>query len=347
MPLKTTDQIKKASTSRLYNWLKNAENQDQYDIIKSVLLYREETAQKMQASKPQEQADDLIASRPDLQFTIVNRPMGVVNEGKTVLHKDEWYWPFHTGINKPIGKYPCDRDNPKMQNTDLIQLGLQIAGGIGAEVTKVVSLKGGASLLVGVMMPEKIEVGTDTYEQYVYILDNRTGEHGLKIGFGNRCLRCANQMTFVKKSIQLNVKHTSGMHDKLQSIVESIDMVRQMMQEQFSFMRELLAIEVDEAITEEFIKTVTGYDEHPEGSKAKVKPAGHMEYAKLSEIMQIEQSQVGMNAYSLLQGVTNLVTHHHDVMYRKTVGFEENMIYEKGGQKITTALELLESFIAN
>lgn len=344
---KTIEQIKKSPTKRLLTWLDKAETQDEYDLIRSVLLYREETSFKMEKANVRGQAEKFVNELPDLQFQILNRPMGVMNEGKFVAHKDEWYWPFHTGTGKPIGKYPCDRDNQKMQNTDLIELGLQIAGGIGAEVTKAEVLKDGASMLVGIKMPERIEVGADVYEQFVYILDNRTGEHGLRIGFGNVCLRCKNQMAFIRKQMNLNFKHTSSLKERLRVLVENIDLARQEQAEQFELLKTLQTVQIDSDIVYEFAKTVTGYDERPEGSKAKVQPAGYAEYAKLMEMIEHEQAQVGMNAYSLLQGVTNVVTHHHDTMYRKQIDFQDHFIYGKGQERIATAVDLLKVFVAN
>ena len=344
----TIQQIKKSSTARLTKYLSSKEiDQETYEIIKSVLLYREETAEKMERAGVHQQAINFIEGRPDLQFEIVNRPMGVKSDGKFVEHADAWYWPFHTGIGKPIGKYPCLPDSPKMQNKDLVELGLKIAGGIGAKITKAVAMKDGASFLLGLEMPERIEVGEDVYEQYIYILDNRTGEHGLRIGFGNVCLRCQNQMRFVKKNLSINVKHTASMHDKLQVIVDNIDLARQEQEELFQLMRELQKVEVSSEESDLFIRTICGYDESAGLEKRKVAPAGMREYNALISITEKEFSQVGRTAYGLLQGVTNLVTHEHQSLYRKVVAFDEAITYDKGATFISDSLEMLKNFVAN
>ena len=325
--------------------------------VKAILANRELRRQRAEAAIEAANVDSLLRQN-DLDWEIELYPLAVVTgydvkgefedtEPDTVLGIHETlHWPIRMDIKKLLGRFACSENKPIVQNREMIELGIRLANSDNSELTFVRAIDEGASIMLAIKAGDTIKVGPDTVQRYIYLLDNRTGEHGLRIGFGETNLRCANQMNFVNNTAAHKIRHTKNMQEKLAVIIEMYDALAEEIQSHQKFMEELTQVEYDDKkfdnIVFYFIAAVTGVDLQSDYANQRT-PAGWDIAVTLSDCIYEEQEAIGNTQWTLLNGVTRLTTHNREVLYPRSEmkSLEEGLAYGKEGDLLSKAYEVL------
>ena len=268
----------------------------------------------------------------------------------TVYAHETLHWPVRIDNMKLLGRFACTSEKAVMQNKDLIELGLRLANSENSEVTFAKALGEGESIMVAILAGTPMQVGPDRVQRYIYLLDNRTGEHGLRIGFGETNLRCTNQLNFVNRNAAHTLRHTKTFHGRIESLIESYDALREEMDVHQQFVQSLAEhmIEADkwDDVKYEFIDLLFNVDLRADYSNVRV-PAGWDKAVLLDDCIEEEAEAIGYSLWTLLNGVTRMTTHNREQLYPRSEvpGLESDIAYGKAGEIAAKANEILQTLV--
>lgn len=319
--------------------------------VKSILENRER--RRLKAAAAIENADIAsILKANDLDWEIHLHPLAVVtgdlnDDSLSIVGTHEnLHWPMRADNHQMLGRFACTADKAVMQNREVIELGIRLANSEDSEVTFAKPLGKGESIMVAIRAGTPMKVGVDTVQRYVYLLDNRTGEHGLRIGFGETNLRCTNQLNFVNRNAAHTLRHTKTFNDRLESLIESYDALAEEMEHHHQFVESLAA----RTITEEkwadakyqFIELLFEVDLRADYSNVRT-PAGWDKAVLLDDCIEEEAEAIGYSLWTLLNGVTRLTTHNRELLYPRSEvpSLESDIAYGKAGEIAAKAYEIL------
>lgn len=349
----------KFESARLFSLLDskkaNISHEDQVGI-KEILQRRE--ARRQRAAEMIEAADiSSILAENDLNWTISLNPLACVikyeeeDTAPAILGIHETlYWPMRDDTCQLLGRFAANGDKPIIQNREMLELGLRLANADNSEVTFIKTTGNGESIVLAIKAGDVVAVGPDRVQRYIYLLDNRTSEHGLRIGFGETNLRCTNQIQFINNTAAHKIRHTKNMADKINAIIDTYDVLAEEMEAHHRYMLELVDYKFEEKAFDEavlvFIEQLTGI--HLKNDYANVRiPAGWDLAVQLSDCIYEEAEAIGFSAWTLLNGVTRLTTHERQILYPRTEikSLEEGLAYGKEGVLLTKAYETLMTLI--
>jgi hypothetical protein len=267
---------------------------------------------------------------------------------EAVHYHDTLCWPIRMDTNKLLGRFASNADKPIIQNKELVELGIRLANSEDSEVTFAKTINDGASIIISIRAGGETRVGPDVVQRYIYLLDNRTGEHGLRIGFGETNLRCTNQMNFVNRNAAHSLRHTKTFHSRIEALIESYDALNEEMEQHQQFVESLAAHTIsDERWNDakyEFIDLLLDVDLQEDFSGVRV-PAGYEVAVLLDDCIEVEREAIGQSLWTLINGVTRMTTHERDQLYPRseTPELYKDIAYGKAGEIAAKAYEILQT----
>lgn len=338
----------KMGTAQLLKKLENQQgSHEELADIKAILVKRNALVDKAARADVSE-VDALLASY-NLDWEIQLEPLTTTGPGGEIRVHPTLSWPVRQDVSLPLGRFGCKADKPLLQNRDLLELGLRLAGATGSEVTFAKVLDEGASVLISIKLGRPVEIGTDKVQRYVYILDNRTGEHGLRVGFGETTLRCTNQLRFVSRNAAHTIRHTKTLRDRIEALVETYDQLGEEVATHHLRCKLLREYPMSVELSNELITTLTGCDlTNVDQLSNKRTPAGYRLATMLQDAVAQECTLSGMNLWGFLQAVTWVTTHQTADLYPRSEAptLDDDLAYGKGGELSEQAYQLLSEYVA-
>lgn len=255
-------------------------------------------------------------------------------------------WPIRIDTRKLLGRFASNADKPIIQNKELVELGIRLANSEDSEVTFAKTINDGASIIISIRAGGETRVGPDIVQRYIYLLDNRTGEHGLRIGFGETNLRCTNQMNFVNRNAAHSLRHTKIFHSRIEALIESYDALNEEMEQHQQFVESLAAHTIEDKdwddVKYDFINFVLDVDLRKDFANVRV-PAGYDVAVLLDDCIEVERGEIGRSPWTLLNGVTRMTTHEREQLYPRSATPElyKDIAYGKAGEISAKAYEIL------
>lgn len=347
--MSTPVNYRKLETARLLKLLDSpAVGELEHKEIKSILEDRQRRQAKAIAAIEAADVAGLL-KRYELDWEIQLLPILVdPGFGNELPQHETLCWPIRMDTRKLLGRFASNEDKPILQNKELIELGIRLANSEDSEVTFAKAINDGASLILSIRAGSEVRVGPDKVQRYIYLLDNRTGEHGLRIGFGETNLRCTNQMNFVNRNAAHSLRHTKTFHGRIEALIESYDALNEEMEQHQQFVEALAAhtIENDrwDAVKYEFINLLLDVNLQDDFSGVRV-PAGYEVAVLLDDCIEVEREQIGQSLWTLLNGVTRMTTHERDQLYPRseTPELYKDIAYGKAGEIAAKAYEILQT----
>lgn len=340
---------RKLETARLLKLLDSpAVGEFEYKEIKTILEDRQRRQAKATAAIELADVKNLL-KRYELDWEIKLWPVSAVIpafEDVSIFKHDTLCWPVRMDSGKLLGRFASNEDKPILQNKDLIELGIRLANSEGSEVTFAKAINDGGSIIISIRAGNEVRVGPDVVQRYIYLLDNRTGEHGLRIGFGETNLRCSNQMNFVNRNAAHSLRHTKTFASRIEALIESYDALNAEMDQHQQFVESLAAQTIDakrwDDVKYEFINLVLDVDLREDFTNVRV-PAGYNVAVLLDDCIEVEREAIGMSLWTLLNGVTRMTTHERDQLYPRseTPELYKDIAYGKAGEIAAKAYEVL------
>lgn len=258
------------------------------------------------------------------------------------VHPRFW-WPVRQDNHQPLGRNCCDKDKPILQNKDVLELGLRLAKATGANVRMAASLNEGASILVGIESPAMVKVGPDTVRRHVYLLDNRTSEHGLRIGFGDTVLRCTNQLRRVKLEAAVKMKHTKSLPERIEALLEAYDGLTETLTAHDERLARWAQMPLTDDLVTDLILHLTGVDRTADVTgQNRVTPKMRLAET-LERCINAQCLEVGQTVWGLFNGVTWVSTHVRHELYPASATPDEHtdQVYGKAGKLASDAYDWL------
>lgn len=345
---------RKLETARLLKILDSQHiSVEEREEVRKILENRERRKAKAIAAIEAADIGSILKSN-DLDWEIHLYPIcineyegGIANHA--ILHTHETlHWPVRMDNMKLLGRFACTAEKAVMQNKEIIELGLRLANSENSEVTFAKALGEGESVMVAIRGGEPMKVGPDTVQRYIYLLDNRTGEHGLRIGFGETNLRCTNQLNFVNRNAAHTLRHTKTFHGRIESLIESYDALREEMDVHQQFVQSLaertIAADKWDDAKYQFIDLLFDVDLRADYANQRT-PAGWDKAVMLDDCIEEEAEAIGYSLWTLLNGVTRMTTHNREQLYPRSEvpGLESDIAYGKAGEIAAKAYEILHT----
>lgn len=358
---------RKLETARLLKLLDSpAVGELEHKEIKSILEDRQRRQAKAIAAIELADVKGLL-KRYELDWEITLRPITVIDpeydiasswagadgssapvESHQLYTHETLCWPIRMDTKQLLGRFASNQDKPIIQNKDLIELGIRLANSEGSEVTFAKAINDGGSIIISIRAGSEVRVGPDVVQRYIYLLDNRTGEHGLRIGFGETNLRCSNQMNFVNRNAAHSLRHTKTFHGRIEALIESYDALNAEMDAHQQFVESLAAQTIDanrwDDVKYEFINLVLDVDLQDDFTGVRV-PAGYEVAVLLDDCIEVEREAIGQSLWTLLNGVTRMTTHEREQLYPRsdTPELYKDIAYGKAGEIAAKAYEILQT----
>ena len=334
---------------------------EEREIIMDILKRREIRIEKANQRVSETDISKILKDK-DLDWEIHLYPLacvsntyendGVMENGSRSIYgvHETLHWPIRNDNDKLLGRFACSKDKPIMQNREMIELGLRLANADDSEITFIRSIGEGESIILSIRAGQPVAVGPDKVQRYIYLLDNRTGEHGLRIGFGETTLRCQNQLNFVKNDAAHKIRHTKNMKDKVEAVIEQYDTLAEEIEVHNNFVLSLAAKTFDSETFDKamynFIALLTDVDLRDDFANTRV-PAGYDLAVVLCDCIFEEEKQIGRSLWTLLQGVTLLTTHKREVLYPRSEmpSLDYDIAYGKAGDLTSKAYQILTTLV--
>lgn len=340
---------RKQGTAQLLKRLESPRNLTPDDLaaIKQVLKDRDKLAKDLTDTLEDDVTETL--QQYNLDWSIQLRPLCAEisdGEGKYVQHPRLW-WPVRMDTGLMLGRNACDEDKPVLQNRDLVELGLRLAHATGASVKNCLVLNDGASVMMTIQMTGTVSVGQDVLTRYLYLLDNRTSEHGLRIGFGDTVLRCGNQLRMVSSTASIKMKHTKTLGQRLAALVEAYDGLQGEMDDHNRHLRYWATIPAADDMIEDLVMHLTGIDlTADETGQRRPSPKQVLADALFATIND-ECRQVGQTMWGVLNGITLVATHKRHLLYpvAPMPELDHDLTYGQAGKLQTAAYEWLRQIL--
>lgn len=340
---------RKMATQQLLRRLEspNTLSPDELNDIKEVLKGRDKLVQGL--SDTIGDAVERAVKHYDLDWEIQLKPLQATlyneYEDKTfTVQHPRLYWPVRLDKGLMLGRNACDQDKPVLQNRDVLELGLRLAHATGAQVSSAFVLNDGASLLVSISMPNASHVASDTVNRFVYLLDNRTSEHGLRVGFGDTVLRCGNQLRMVSSSASVKMKHTKSLRERLAALVEAYEELTDDMTAHDQRLQAWARTPATPTLVNELVEHLTGVEVGADetGRKGRPAPKTILQEALL-ELIADQCREVGYTVWGVMNGVTYVATHRRHLLYpvAPMPELDHDLTYGQAAALITKAYDWL------
>ncbi len=150
-----------------------------------------------------------------------------------------------------------------LQNYEAFDFMDELLGEIGAFYETAGSLKGGKSIWLMVRLPDHIKVADgDELVPYLLLKNSHDGSGAVTIAATMVRVVCQNTLTMALggNSNKFKIRHTASMHDRVDSAREAIRLVNENIVTYSDTFRDMLNVELDEELYEEYILNVIDVD---------------------------------------------------------------------------------------
>ncbi len=238
------------------------------------------------------------------------------------------------------------------QNEEIIKVLEQVAQDNDYTISHSGPINGGRQCFVQFRLNEEVEVAEDTLVKYVVATWGHDGKHGVRIGYGNKVVSCANQFYQFHNSAQHKLRHSSSITEQLAQIPQLLNLYKGEEDLMYDKFKEWSKVEIwTERHLMEFRnnlwKDLMGIDK----SLSRDEYLKQYSTRKINSAMDLQQSintemQVhGSTLWGLFNGVTHYVNHKKSVPNR-AFGRDESLILGGGAKLANKAYNMIDKFAA-
>jgi hypothetical protein len=296
-----------------------------------------------------------------LDFTVSKRPLHRVDEVMSVNEEGQiattykyeespWLATVNDSTEESLGV--VGSSYTVTQNEEIIKVLEQVAQDNDYTISHSGPINGGRQCFVQFRLNEEVEVAEDTLVKYVVATWGHDGKHGVRIGYGNKVVSCANQFYQFHNSAQHKLRHSSSITEQLAQIPQLLNLYKGEEDLMYDKFKEWSKVEI---WTERHLmdfrnnlwKDLMGIDK----SLSRDEYLKQYSTRKINSAMDLQQSintemQVhGSTLWGLFNGVTHYVNHKKSVPNR-AFGRDESLIVGGGAKLANKAYNIIDKFAA-
>lgn len=215
-----------------------------------------------------------------------------------------------------------------MQPREMSEIGQRICKGRDVEWDRVGSTHGGARMMMSFRLPEEFSFGQDgkeTMQTFFYLMNAHDGSSGMKIVPAPVRLFCSNQFAMLDGFLRkigidpklLSIRHSAKMHDKVNQIINALDLCDNLTEKFTEMNNNLLQVEMSLGDRVEYYIDVLGLKKDSELVNTATNPYGLSTRGNntLDDLMEVEKlgrNNVGdmdNTAFKAFSTVTDFIDH--------------------------------------
>lgn len=208
----------------------------------------------------------------------------------------------------------CKEGYTPYQNSELAELLVRISDKTGYEIHSGGMFNGGGKVYIQLNTGNEIKgIGNNrtTVKGFVTGINGHDGTTSLKWGSVNFTICCQNTFAAAKGSLQNTARHTSAIHDRVETSIREIVSVTQVERSIFDTFIKLSEIPVTKDNIKAVVKSVTGVDVDTPRTKAEDIYSAYS-VNRSGELLQSISSELlvkGETLWGLFSGVTHYTSH--------------------------------------
>ena len=295
-----------------------------------------------------------------LDFTVSKRELyradervSVNEEGQIATHSEfvetPWFATVNDSTDESLGV--VSDAYHVTQNQSIIETIEKVAKDNNYTISHSGPINGGKQCFVQLRLEDEVKVADDTLVKFVIATWGHDGKHGVRIGFGNKVVSCANQFYQFHNQAQFKMRHNSTIEEQLLSIPQRIAANQEAEEEVYSKFKEWSNIEIwqDRKLMDfkdNMWKDLSGIDR----AMSRNEYEEHYSSRKINAAMDLQQSintEMGVHGqtlWGLFNGVTHFVNHKKSVPNR-AFGRDESLMIGGGAKMSSKAFAKIDAFV--
>ena len=248
-----------------------------------------------------------ILKQNGLNWNVVKKPLMYAGECVTGANNGLHHTPFYGIVREDTGEVfaTVSETYKPTQNETIIDTMQEIAGENELEIIKAIPINEGRKIIIQMKREagNKLMIGDEITEQYIYAINGHDGSSSLKFGFMNKVLFCENQFAWMSSNAFSGYRHTKSIQEKVEQLPSIINFTDQ--EERIADLQEFNTQNANTDLMNDLVDYLTNTDKLAEEIHTRTKNIRNdIESCIVSEV-----NRIGSNKWGIFNGVTRYTTH--------------------------------------
>jgi len=245
-----------------------------------------------------------ILEQNGLNWNVVKEPLMYAGECTPEANNGLHHTPFYGIVREDTGEVftTVSEGYEPTQNHTIIETMQEIAGENNLEIVKAIPLNGGRKVVIQMKHESnRITIGDEQTEQYVYAINGHDGSSSLKFGFMNKVIFCQNQFAWLSGNAFSGYRHTKSIQEKVEQLPKIINFT-----DQYDKVSDLQMFS-NESATSSLINDLVDYLANTDKLPISTRRANMVR--DLNACIYIETNRISHTKWGVFNGVTKYTTH--------------------------------------
>ena len=279
-----------------------------------------------------------ILEQNGLNWNVVKKPLMYAGECTTEANNGLHHTPYYGIVREDTGEVfttVSDGYEPT-QNHTIIETMQEIAGENDLEIVKAIPLNGGRKVVVQMKHESnRITIGDEQTEQYVYAINGHDGSSSLKFGFMNKVIFCQNQFAWLSGNAFSGYRHTKSIQDKVSELPKIINFT-----DQYDKVTDLQMFS-NESATPSLVNDLVDYLANTDKLPISSRRANMVR--DINACIHIEMNRISHTKWGVFNGITKYTTHEKSSPNRD-YGQQESILTGSCGKMNEKAFKFLKAY---
>ena len=282
-----------------------------------------------------------ILKQNGLNWNVVKKPLMYAGECVTGANNGLHHTPFYGIVREDTGEVftTVSETYEPTQNETIIDTMQEIAGENELEIIKAIPINEGRKIIIQMKREagNKLMIGDEITEQYIYAINGHDGSSSLKFGFMNKVLFCENQFAWMSSNAFSGYRHTKSIQEKVEQLPSIINFTDQ--EERIADLQEFNTQNANTDLMNDLVDYLTNTDKLAEEIHTRTKNIRNdLESCIVSEV-----NRIGSTKWGLFNGVTRYTTHQKSSPKRE-YGKQESILIGSCNKMNEKAFNFLKEY---
>ena len=243
-----------------------------------------------------------ILKQNGLNWNVVKEPLMYAGECTPGANNGLHHTPFYGIVREDTGEVftTVSKAYEPTQNSTIIDTMQEIAGKNELEIIKAIPIHSGRKVVIKMkrVVENKIMIGDEITEQFIYAINGHDGSSSLKFGFMNKVLFCENQFAWMSGNAFSGYVHKQSIQDKVKQLPSIINFTDQ--EERIADLQEFSTQNANTDLINDLVDYLTITDKLAEEMHTRTKNIRNdLESCIVSEV-----NRIGSTKWGLFNGIT-------------------------------------------
>lgn len=239
----------------------------------------------------------------------------------------------------------CKKDYVPFQNEVVLNTLMLFGKEHGLEITNGGMFNNGRKIFFQLKINEKLKIGRDNVEQYVFAANSFDKTVQLSFGYTNIVVSCQNSFNrMLSTNVKYKFKHVTGSTTKVLELPNIFEQHFNMRKETNEMFRQWTDIKLPQGIIDDLIMYLLNTDRVPtDEEKGEISTRKLGIFKDIQESIAKEITEKGDNLWGLFNGVTYYANHVRVTKNRENAR-QESVLIGTGNRIMTQALDKIEKY---